>query len=110
MKMIELKKGLYVVSGEIYMIYPRDCQKVEEGRTLVTREIRGDFRHAEYYFVGVVKNVERERLVLNPATRYSTYAVDFGHVYEKTTVLEKAEIPIENIEDIIGMEETNGKN
>ncbi len=105
MKMIELKKGLYIVQGERYMVLPRDSREVVTGKAIATRDrsIRGVY-YIDYRLTGIVKSIESGNLVLSPVISLSTSAVDFGHVYEVTTELEEAKIPIENIESIVGME------
>lgn len=111
MKMIELEKGLYIIQGDKYVILPKDRREVAYGKIIATREVRGDYAHADYSLTGTVKEIEGGLLVLSPATSRKTYAVDFGHVYEVTTELEEAKIPIKNIESIVGMEDReNGKN
>lgn len=109
--MIELKDGLYIVQGDRYKIIARDSTKVVQGETIATRKIRGNYRHAEDDITGIVKELECGTLVLSPATRRSTYAVDFGHVYEVTKELKEVRIQIKNIETIVGLESReNGTN
>lgn len=108
-KMIELKKGLYIVQGDKYVVLPKDSWEVVHGEVIATRDKRGDY--VQDNLTGIVKNVESGLLVLSPATRRNSYTVDFGHVREVTTEMKEARIPIENIESIVGTGEmTNGKN
>ena len=107
MKMIELKDGLYIVQGEKYrvLLRKRNNQEVLQGRILATREVRGEYLSADY-FAGIVENIKDGNLVLIPAIKHSfSYAVDFGHAYEKVTDLEEARIPLKNIESIEGIGE-----
>ncbi len=108
-KMIELKKGLYIVQGDKYLILPKDSWGVVCGEVIAERDKRGDY--VQDNLTGIVKSVEHELLVLSPATRRKSYTVDFGHVREVTTEMKEARIPIENMEFIVGMGEMiYGKN
>ncbi|MBS3126979.1 hypothetical protein J4228_02315 [Candidatus Woesearchaeota archaeon] len=105
MKMIELKRGLYIRQGDRYEVLLKNRAEVVYGKIIARREVRGDYRHSEYQLTGIIKDTEKGMLVFSPATVRSTYAVDFGHVYEITKEHEEIKIPIKNIEQIIGMED-----
>ncbi len=105
--MIELESGLYIVQGDKYrvLLRKRNDQEVLQGRIIATREVRGDYLGADY-LTGIVENIKDGNIVLRPAIKHSfSYAVDFGHAYEKVTDLEEARIPLKNIESIVGIGE-----